>query len=568
MSEDKPKNEPQGVANPANELPASSGKVELVAASSPTSPTSPDSVASMGSIPASQTKISPTSLHADTPDTPDTKTSSPELEPALSGGAKLKKRFGRIYRIALAVAFVAIGLMGAESYRFLSTPAQTQGKMVVVEINPGDTFDKVATRLASAGAISSKIKFTLYARLRGEANQIQAGVFEFYTDWTPPEVLQQLVFGKPTLERFTLREGLPWWEVAKRIEQAGLAKAEDFKEIIHDPDFLREMGIPFNSAEGFLYPETYFLKKPPEVLDKTQARQIAARLINTFWQKTAPFWGDAKPAAQELKNLITLASLVEKETGVQEERARVAGVYANRLRLGMLLQCDPTTIYGMGESYNGNLTRKHLQDPANLYNTYQHAGLPPGPICSPGAAAIQAALEPDEHKYLYFVATGKNGTHYFNTNLQGHNRDVAKYLAELRKARQAANQAKQDSSNHGAKPTSEGQETGGSVGGQAGGQAGEQAGEQATQAGQTNITANQNATANLNSTLSGPASNASAVVFAEPSASAQVNASTPVQSIELVEEELSLSQNATISSLPSLSSSSSSPSSPTNSSSE
>ena len=435
----------------------------------------------------------------------------PQVASAPKPASKLKEKLGRWYFIALGVAFLAIIVLGVQSYCFLKYPAQAEGKMVVVEINPGDSFDKVATRLESAGAISSKFKFKLYAKLRGEDSQIQAGVFEFYTNWTPAEVLYQLVYGKPTLERFTLREGLPWWEVAKRVEQAGLAKAEDFKEIIHDPDFLREMGIPFKSAEGFLYPETYFLRKPPEVLDKAQARQIATRLINTFWQKSATVWGDVKPTGEELKTLLILASLVEKETGVASERARVAGVYANRLRLNMLLQCDPTTIYGLGETFNGNLRRKHLQDPANLYNTYQHAGLPPGPICSPGAAALQAALEPEEHKYLYFVATGKNGSHYFNTNLKDHNRDVAKYIAELRKARQAGNQPKP-------------------------------ANEQVAQTNSTASTASQ--VVSMNATASGATANANNTNANNANANT-ANASRQEPGLEILEEELKLSQNAT-----------------------
>ncbi len=449
----------------------------------------------------------------------------PQAEPKVL--CKLKAKCGRCYLIALLVVFLGLVALGVESYRFLKYPAQADGKMVVVEINPGDSFDKIAARLENTGAINSKLKFKLYAKLRGEDSQIQAGVFEIYTNWTPPEVLYQLVYGKPTLERFTLREGLPWWEVAKRVEQAGLAKAEDFKEIIHDPNFLREMGIPFKSAEGFLYPETYFLRKPPEVLDKAQAKRIATRLVNTFWQKSALVWGDVKPTGEELKTLITLASLVEKETGVAAERARVAGVYANRLRLNMLLQCDPTTIYGLGETFNGNLRRKHLQDPANLYNTYQHAGLPPGPICSPGSPALQAAMNPEEHKFLYFVATGKNGSHYFNTNLKDHNRDVGKYIAELRKARQAANQPKP-------------------ANGQTAQTNSTAAGQQITGQAASNSTAL--AVGSVNASANATSANAASANTA--SANASVPGANPAPGLEILEEELKLSQNATVGSKP------------------
>lgn len=139
---------------------------------------------------------------------------------------------------------------------------------------------------------------------------------------------------------------------------------------------------------------------------------------------------DIDPEA--LKRLIILASLVERETGVPSERARVAGVYANRLRIGMLLQCDPTIIYGVGENFSGEIRRSQINDPKNRYNTYQHAGLPPGPICSSGREAVKAAAQPEEHKYLYFVATGLDGGHTFSKTLQEHNRAVQVYRSRIR----------------------------------------------------------------------------------------------------------------------------------------
>jgi len=350
-----------------------------------------------------------------------------------------KSRLRRFFKAAFILGAVIVAVSGFEAWRFMNTPAEDPGRNIVLEINPGDTFTIVATRLHKAGAITSVDKFKILARVKGEAGNIQAGVFEFNTEWTPPEVLNQLVYGKPTLERLTIREGLPWWEVAKAIENQGFAKAEDFKAIIHDKEFLREMGIPFDNAEGFLYPDTYFLKKPPEELTPDEARKVAARMINTFWQRGTKVWGENRPAKDELFYLLVMASLVEKETGVPAERPKVAGVYANRMRIKMLLQCDPTIIYGLGEDFDGRLRKRHLEDESNKYNTYKHAGLPPGPICSPGLAALQAANEPEEHNFYYFVATGKpDGTHNFNTHLKDHNRDVAKYVAELKRQKEEA----------------------------------------------------------------------------------------------------------------------------------
>ena len=170
------------------------------------------------------------------------------------------------------------------------------------------------------------------------------------------------------------------------------------------------------------------------------AKSVVGRLIDNFWRRTAPLWpGGKRPGPSgrdEVRRLVTLASIVERETAVPSERPRVAGVYANRLRLNMLLQADPTTAYGLGGSFDGNLRRKHLDDEGNPYNTYKHPGLPPGPICSFGASALAAAITPEEHKYLYFVAITDGGRHAFSTNLDDHNRAVRQYLKNRRAQRQ------------------------------------------------------------------------------------------------------------------------------------
>ena len=192
-------------------------------------------------------------------------------------------------------------------------------------------------------------------------------------------------------------------------------------------------------------PDTYLLKKN-EVIDLAQARAVAGRMVDNFWRKTANVWPDGKkpgPAqAAQLKTWIILASIVEKETGIDAERARVAGVYQNRINKGMLLQADPTVIYGLGPAFDGNLRRRDLDDANNLYNTYQRPGLTPGPICSFGAAALAAAVRPEEHNYLYFVAKFDGGEHVFSTNLTDHNKAVRQYLQNRRSAKPAASDAR------------------------------------------------------------------------------------------------------------------------------
>lgn len=156
----------------------------------------------------------------------------------------------------------------------------------------------------------------------------------------------------------------------------------------------------------------------------------------TSGARATPLADGKRPSRDELRRLVILASVVEKETAFADERPRVAGVYANRLRINMALQADPTVIYGLGPNFDGNLRRRHLDDANNIYNTYQRPGLPPGPICSFGASALAAAITPEEHKYLYFVAITDGGRHAFSTNLDDHNRAVRQYLKNRRAQRQ------------------------------------------------------------------------------------------------------------------------------------
>lgn len=186
-------------------------------------------------------------------------------------------------------------------------------------------------------------------------------------------------------------------------------------------------------------PDTYLLKKTDEPDDaqfKAQARAVAGRMVDNFWRKTAAVWpGKARPKPDDLKKWVILASVVEKETAIDAERPRVAGVYRNRLARQMLLQADPTVIYGMGPAFDGNLRRKDLDDPNNPYNTYQRPGLPPGPICSFGTAALASAVNPEAHDFLYFVAKTDGGEHVFSTTLTEHNRAVRQYLQNRRGGR-------------------------------------------------------------------------------------------------------------------------------------
>lgn len=345
----------------------------------------------------------------------------------------------RIAGLLFVLALAACGWLWREARTFLDSAPESPGREIGFDVTPGARLGQVAAALAEKGLITDARKFSLLARYKQWENRLQAGRFALNTGWTPERVLDVLVNGKPVLFRVTIPEGLTWWQTGRLLEEAGLVRFADFREVIADPDFLRHYGIPFATAEGFLMPDTYLLKKadaPGEAQFKAQARAVAGRMVDNFWRRTAAVWpGKVKPRGNDLKTWVILASVVEKETAIDKERPRVAGVYQNRLARRMLLQADPTVIYGLGPAFDGNLRRKHLDDPANLYNTYQRPGLPPGPICSFGTAALAAVINPEQHDFLYFVAKTDGGEHTFSSTLAEHNRAVRQYLQNRRGGR-------------------------------------------------------------------------------------------------------------------------------------
>jgi len=350
-----------------------------------------------------------------------------------------KNRFGFFSKLIFLVLFAGsctFAYMSYDAWNFLYTPTDPNAAAFPVEIKQGSSLQTISKLLEDKGIINNAYKFQTYTHIMQKAGKLQAGTFLLSPAWSPQEILDELINGNIILHKLTIREGLSWWTVAELLEKNGFCKAEDFKNVIYDKEFLTKFGIPFNNAEGFLYPDTYLLQKASK-MDEDAAREIASRLVETFWEKTAPLWNSPnfdgkRPTDKTLQNLIIMASIIERETRTEPERPKVAGVYYNRLKINMILQADPTVIYGLGENFTGPLLTKHTQDKTNSYNTYQRAGLPPGPICSPSLSAIKAALEPMEHDYLYFVALGRGAVHVFSTNLNDHNRAVQQYRKNIR----------------------------------------------------------------------------------------------------------------------------------------
>lgn len=290
---------------------------------------------------------------------------------------------------------------------------------VTFEISKGTYFHDAMTLLREKGVIGNAFPFYLLARLRNAPNHIRAGEYEISLGSSPEELLRKLVRGEIKGYRMPIPEGFTVRQVARRLSDWGLVDYETFIARARDPRLLQALGIQGGSVEGYLYPETYIFTR------SMGEEEIIRYMVRQFRKRQRPEWEkEAEKKGLDLEEVITLASIIEKEGGLPEEKPLVSAVFHNRLKRGMKLQSDPTVIYGL-EDFDGNLKKSHLRK--NMpYNTYVHKGLPPGPICNPGLDSIEAALYPATVPYLYFVARN-DGSHYFSTTLSHHREAVLKY---------------------------------------------------------------------------------------------------------------------------------------------
>ncbi|MGD8338297.1 MAG: endolytic transglycosylase MltG [Desulfobacterales bacterium] len=332
----------------------------------------------------------------------------------------LKKWFGIILLIGL-LALAAGWLAYVDLMHYAAAPAEADGRpeKKLVAIEKGQNFKQTTLLLQSQQLIEHPIKFRLLARLQDKDKQIQAGEYLLSADMPPGDILKMLVNGKVRLYKFTIPEGSTLKQIAAIVETAGLVTRAEFLSAAADADFVRENGIDADSFEGYLFPETYFFPK------NTAAREVIAVMVDRLRSVFTETWEKrAADIGLSVHQVLTLASIIEKETGASSERPIISSVFHNRLRRGMRLETDPTVIYGI-DNFDGNLTRKHLATPTP-YNTYLISGLPPGPIASPGRAAIEATLYPADTRYLYFVSK-KDGTHQFSKTFADHNRAILTY---------------------------------------------------------------------------------------------------------------------------------------------
>jgi len=304
-------------------------------------------------------------------------------------------------------------------------PADRTGSGQVVMVEEGMTLRQVATNLAGLGIIKNKTFFLAWARLKGYGSRIKSGEYSLSPAMVPAKIFDILVNGKIITHSITFPEGFTAEQIGETLEEnksIGVVKSA-FLSLVHDPATMKRHGVEGMSLEGYLYPDTYQFgrrQSPESIIDV---------MVSRFNEVVLPFKGKIQMSGMSLEEVITLASIVEKETGRADERPLIASVFLNRLNRNMRLDSDPTVIYGL-EDFNGNLTRDDLRK-YTPYNTYVIKGLPPGPISNPGIESIRAVLYPANTDYLYFVSKN-DGSHYFSRSLEEHNRHVVEFQKKRR----------------------------------------------------------------------------------------------------------------------------------------
>jgi UPF0755 protein len=351
------------------------------------------------------------------------------------------RRALRAVAALLAIALLAAGAVAAKLYadlaRFRDTPHGTADEKVVT-VPPGASARQVVRLLARGGALADEQLAWRYVRyVRRDPRPMRAGEYAFAGALKPDEVLERVYRGDVKVYRFTVAEGLRMDEIAAVIGAAGLGDASELLRIMRDPATARSFGLPLANLEGALFPDTYTFARDPA------PRAVIAAMVERYREEWERAQAERLPGVElDEREAVTLASIIEKETGKPEERGRISCVFHNRLKRGMRLGTDPTVLYAKmlrqgGGAYPRNITRADLTTP-HPYNTYTTAGLPPGPIANPGAAALRAALRPDRCSDLYFVSRN-DGSHEFCPDLACHEAAVRRWQVEyFRKSRNAA----------------------------------------------------------------------------------------------------------------------------------
>jgi UPF0755 protein len=320
------------------------------------------------------------------------------------------------FAAAILVLAIVVGAAYAALSYFWLTPTEKFAPPREVTIEKGESFRQIARALANAGVVRSELALRLYGRLSQTASQIKPGDYAFKGGERIPDVMRHLVRGDFIVVTITIPEGLTVHEIAERVAQTGLVCQDEFEQAARDGTMVRALGLLPLGAEGYLFPATYRFSPHAKTDD------VLAAMLARFYQVLTPTVEERMFAAGlDAHRLVTMASIVEKEAKAPDERPLIAGVFYNRLRLGMPLQSDPTAQYELDDANESAASAVHT---TSAYNTYDFAGLPPGPIANPGLKSIEAALYPTQTDYLYFVAR-EGGTHVFSKSFDEHRRAIA-----------------------------------------------------------------------------------------------------------------------------------------------
>ena len=337
--------------------------------------------------------------------------------------------------IALAVLLAASLIGAAVSVNWLlelvETPYRAYAEEgVFVDIEPGDSSPVIAARLAAAGVVRDVWTFRLAVWRSGRARDLQAGEYRFTDPLSSMQVIDKIAAGQVYLRSITFPEGLTVSEMADVFDASEFGPRAAFISQALRVELIQDLDPEAPTLEGYLFPETYLLPR-----DATAADLVEAMVAQFRRSLSDTLRAEAARQDRSLRDVVTLASLIQKETGSADEHQLVSAVYNNRLWIGMALQCDPTVIYALQLDglYDGNLTRENLRHDSP-YNTYRYPGLPPGPIAAPGLGALEAAVDPADVPYLYFVSRN-DGSHEFANTLREHNRNVQRYQVEYFRAR-------------------------------------------------------------------------------------------------------------------------------------
>jgi len=332
------------------------------------------------------------------------------------------KQLFKFFALILLASGAVFAWYWTEYNSFLQRPVNNQ-KSVTFVIKSGSNLTQIANQLKLQNIISKPVYFKIYTKLAGKSSQLQAGEYIIKADYTIDDLLNAFVQGKVTQYQLTIPEGWSFKQIIESLKKTDLVQTINTTE----PKQIRQLlNMDIDHLEGYIFPSTYFFPKgETDIAFLKRSIKKMQTVLAKEWQNR-----DKKLPLKSAYEALILASIVEKESGINNERSKISGVFIRRLRKGMRLQSDPTIIYGMGDSYKGNIRRKDINK-KTAYNTYQINGLPPTPIASPGQNAIHAVLHPDSGKSLYFVADGSGG-HYFSNSLKEHNRAVRKYILKKR----------------------------------------------------------------------------------------------------------------------------------------